>query len=195
MAQLLFTPLYRLNQKLFSDKLTLLENSDMNLIIDGTVDGEGSIREPKYIVHNGVLKSFISGCRSSDTGDVIEGTGSAYRFDHRVPPRVQPSKIATLGDKQLDWIISNYQDIAVINDLDGITESLDPLSTRFNAYADATIYANNVPIYNISLKIKTSITEILNEIVEISNDGCYGADGSIFSGSFLVNNNDLASSV
>ena len=177
-----------IGKKIFSENFTLKENSALNKTIIGTLDGEGIYRKPSFIIKDGVLNNFFSMCCLEKE---TKSTGSAFRFNHRTTPQVKASKVSVVGDKSLEWILENYNDIAVVNDIIGITESLNPITTEFEAYADTLYYRNGSAEGNMKLNMKTSIMNILNEIECISEGCSYGADGSIFMGSFLIKNNNI----
>ncbi|MBT9138958.1 MAG: hypothetical protein DDT31_01538 [Syntrophomonadaceae bacterium] len=177
-----------IQSKIFSNSLTLEENSDLNCIILGTVDGEGTERKATPIIQNGVVQRLISGKQINQS---IQSTGSAYRFNHRMPPRVQPSKLTAIGDMTFEKIISEYSKIAILHDLVGIEESINPVDTNFSAYAEADIYSTGQRIGVRRIEIKSSLVTILNHIVQITSEGNYGADGSVYTGSFLIENTGL----
>jgi predicted Zn-dependent protease len=169
-----------------SSNLTIIENSTLNQTITEGIDCEGTEKREIPIVQSGRINNLISGIR--DSTEKCKSTGSAYRGDHRQPPYAKPTKIAVLGSKTDCEIVSEFDSI-YISDLHGIEQSLDPLTTRFSAVANID-YCENGIIHktNRSLQINTSILELFSNIVEISNTGVYGVDGSIFSGTILVEN-------
>lgn len=180
-----------LGKRIFSKEITLEENSSVNEITIGNVDGEGMPRVQKKIIENGILRAFFSDY-APEHG--MTSTGSAYRFSHIELPKVHPTKIAAIGTVTVDSILETYDNIIKIDDIIGIVESLNPKTSEFNAYTTATIYHGRTPTARLQVNIKTRIIDILNEIVSIADDGQYGADGSIYAGSFLIRNNNIISS-
>lgn len=177
-----------LGKKLFSECINVEENSSSNKIILGDTDGEGMPRTPRYIIKQGIMKCFFSDY-SPESG--FDSTGSSFRFSHFTPPRVQPSKVAIIGNSTLGLIRDKYDRIAQLYDIVGIEESFDPKTTSFEAYAIAHFYVNGRIASRFKVNIKSSIIKILNNVLCIADDGKYGADGSIFCGSFLIENNHI----
>ena len=66
-----------IGKNIFSNAITLEENSLINEAIVGNVDGEGMPRIQTKIIERGVLRAFFSDF-APDSG--LSGTSSAYRF-------------------------------------------------------------------------------------------------------------------
>ena len=181
-----------LGKKLFSKNLNIEENSSDNKIIIGNVDGEGVQRKAKFIVENGVLNHFFN---DSQVSEKIESTASAFRFTHTEPPRIQPTKVSVKGNKSLDWIIKSHNNIIVIDDLTGITESLNPITTDFTAHSKSLYYEKGYPVGYLTVNTNASILQLLNQIIYISNEAYYGADGTILASPFLIENDGFVKEV
>lgn len=179
-----------IGKNIFSNAITLEENSLINEAIVGNVDGEGMPRIQTKIIERGVLRAFFSDF-APDSG--LSGTSSAYRFSHIELPKVQPTKVAVVGTDTTVSILDNYDNIAKVDDLTGIIESFNPRSSGFSAYAIATIYHGHTPVARLNINIKTTLVDILNKVICISSDGQYGGNGAIYGGSFLVKNQDIIS--
>lgn len=119
-----------IGKRLFSEKFTLNENSVENIVIMGSTDGEGTPRKSTPIIERGILKHFIS---DYEHGNAVGGTGSSYRFSHRVPPMVQLSKARISGQLSTDQIYEKYDNIMIIDNIIGISESFNPITTGLRA--------------------------------------------------------------
>jgi predicted Zn-dependent protease len=175
---------------LLSENLSIVENSISNRISNGAIDCEGVAKLEVPIIQSGRIQKFISNITASDDNRV--STGSAYRENHRQPPYAKPTKLAVLGSKTTKEILNEYTDFIYITDLQGIEQSMNPLTTQFNAAVNMCYYKNKIlHKTNHSKKISTSILELFANIVEISGEGIYGVDGSILSGIILVENQGI----
>lgn len=145
-------------------------------------------RRPSMIINNGKITSlFTSGIDSIG----ISSTGSAYRFSHTDIPQVRPSKVSLRGDESLEEIIKQHRVIVLIDNLAGHRESISLKTSRFEAYSTATIIKNGIYTARYPIKLQTTLNDIFKNIICVANDTHYGADGSIFSGSILVENNNM----
>ena len=179
-----------IGKKLFSSEFTIEENSEKNKLIVGSVDGEGYKRKPVKIVENGVLNTLFSGINNSLQ---LLSTGSAYRFSHTVVPQIRPSKAAVENRKSLQSVLSDYGEIIRIDSLTGLAQSFSPHTSEFTAFALATVIREGKPYYKRNIRIQTQIRDIFNEIISIADDEQYGIDGSVLSGSILVENKNFIS--
>lgn len=179
-----------IGKRIFSSELTIEENSERNKLIIGTVDGEGCRRMPIKIVENGVLNTLFSGFNNTLH---LASTGSAYRFSHTMISQIRPSKVSVVNSNTLQSVLENYDEIIRIDSLTGLTESFSPGTSSFTAYTLATVVRRGQPLFKRSIRVNAQISAIFNEIISIADDEQYGADGSVLSGSFLIENKSFIS--
>lgn len=177
-----------IGKKILDDRINLEENSSGNKVIIGSVDGEGIPRRICSIIENGYLKTMFSDY-APEYG--LISSGSAYRFLHTELPYIKPSKVFLKGDKDIKSIETEYNTFFKIEDLNGFVESFDPKTSEFSAQTIAVLYKNGLPVIKCKLNLSGKIVELLKEVVETYNDYHYGIDGSIYTGSILINYNDF----
>lgn len=167
-----------------SNLLTIVENSKENNIIGGVIDGEGIIREPIEIISKGgVLTTF----HNTPEGQGAMPTASSYRFDYKNQPFIRPSKIAVQkGSLTSDELLLKYGLVGVIDDLQGLEESLNILTFDFNAIAHVRYFYYGKMVGKSTFNVNSNLQEILKGVIDIGNEREYGFDGSILTPDFII---------
>lgn len=173
----------------FSELLDIEENSEENKIIIGTVDGCCNKRIKKKIIENGVIKSIIGSTENMQLP--YKGIGaSEFRVDFRRQPVVKGQKISIRGgEKSLSKLMADNPKLLVIDDLIGIENSINPNTTEFTAVINGILIIKGDK-QNFKKQVSSSLTNILNSIIEISSDKEYSVDGSILAPSILISHFD-----
>ena len=173
-----------IGKKMFSNAITMEENSNDNHSLEGNCDGVGLKRIPQKIVKDGVITDFIS-----SMVDGIDGSGSsAYRLSYKQPPITKASKVSVLSNISKKEFQKNYVDYLEITSLFGINESYNIANAQFSSNGDGIVYKNGKPIYRVEFNFIASVEDILKEVICVLDEKKYVADGSIITGAALVEN-------
>lgn len=178
-----------LNKHKFSKLLEIQENSKINNISEGTVDGEGNVKHTVDIIKNGEILNIFNDCSCSCNNKVT--TGSVIRENYKSEPHVKPNKIALKeGNQSIANIINKYNDLIIINDIQGFEESISLQTLNFNALTSCSIYIDREYIGTRSFQLEGNLNEIVKNIIDLSNDMEYSVDGSIICPCLVIENSN-----
>ncbi len=169
----------KLNQKIASEKLTLVDDPFMpDGLASKSYDAEGAACTFKNVIENGVLKTYLYNLKTAKK-DNVETTGNSLGGSGIGPSNFYIKK----GDKSLDEIIAGIDNGLMITDLAGLHSGLNPISGDFSLLSSGYLIENG--------KIKRPVDQItvagnffvmLKEIEEIGSDLKFGTPGSSFTG-------------
>lgn len=157
----------KLNQKIFSDKLTIIEDpTDINSVSYRPFDDEGTKTSKKEIVKNGVLKTFLYNNKNAkevntkSTGNFYNGT-IQYRNIYIKP---QNSSIEELIEKMQNGII--------VNDILLSSSALNVTTGVYNGQIFSGFLVENGKIKHAvkNAIFTTDLNELFNNIIDIGNN-------------------------
>ncbi|MDR1411438.1 MAG: TldD/PmbA family protein [Spirochaetaceae bacterium] len=99
-------------------------------------DGEGVAAKNKFIVENGVLKTFLHN-RKTAKKDGVEPTGNGFKSSFKTAVDIAPSNFyITAGNKSRDELIAEMGDGLVITNLEGLHSGANSVSGDFSLSAE-----------------------------------------------------------
>lgn len=178
----------KLNQKLFSNKITIIEDpTDKNYPGMTKFDDEGTMTKRKEIVKNGILKTYIYNIKEAKEQGK-QATGNGYSGISTKNMYIKP------GEKSLDKLFKKLKNGIYITDCMGSME------TAINANTGAiSLQVFGFIIENGKIKcgfvpsvMTTTIFELLTQVEDISDEVIFTKQ-SAGSPCLLVNNISIAS--
>lgn len=104
-------------------------------VVSAGFDGEGYPTSRKYLVENGVLKTFMHNLKTAKK-DGVESTGNASRNSYKSSVGVGPSCIVVGGGAlDFDALVKKCGDGVIITSLNGLHAGVNPISGDFSLMA------------------------------------------------------------
>ena len=183
----------RLNSQVAVEILSIKEDPLMD---DGkycrTFDDEGTPTYAKYLIQNGILKTFF---HSKKTGEIdnIGSTGNGFRSSHKASIGVMSTNMYIVeGDKSLDEMISSIKRGIVITDIHGLHAGINPTSGDFSLSANGLLVENGMIIRPLAqITVAGNLYIMLNDIKYIGNDTQFSHPSSSYFGSPSIYINSL----
>lgn len=143
-------------------------DSPDNQYITGNIDGGGNAAKECFLVFAGKMNEDAIGRLKS----------LQYRFDFRVPPINRPHRLyLTKGVLPLSQLLNKYRRVAVIDNIQGIEQGLNPRTLDFTGIAGVSFYADGVKAAEGQNAYTGNIINILGQIIDKSRECAYGATG------------------
>ena len=166
----------KLNKKIFSDKITIIEDSlDRNNIFKRYFDSEGVLRQNKTLVDNGVFKKSVNNleyalkCKEEPTGNA-GGFNNLYIKE---------------GNACYNDLVSNLKDGIIIDELYGLHSGIDIKSGIISLQAEGLFVSNGKVVKGLDTIIfSTDLFELFNNVVMVGND--YSSANSSFNSPSLL---------
>ncbi|NLY91529.1 MAG: hypothetical protein GX081_07990 [Firmicutes bacterium] len=174
------------NEKAFFGKeLTIIENAKDNQIYTGTVDGEGTKKEEKTIIDQGMLCNIISDFfYGSRLG--IASTASCWRDTYRNYPVVKGNAVAvSRGEKTINELLNSVNPVLLINDLLGIASGFNPFTGDFQITSTGYLWQKGEFTGKARLYLEGNLCLFFNSVLAKSKEREYGVDGSVYVPAFL----------
>ena len=171
-----------LNQQLFSDKITIVDDPLLeNGIASTPFDDEGVPTFKKNVVEKGILKTFLHNQKTAHKDNVLP-TGNGFKAGYAGSITISPTNFfIESGDKSLDELIKTMETGCIITELNGLHAGFNTLTLDFSLQANG-FYVEDGKIKNsINLiMISGNLKEILNQVEEVGKDlyFSYNACGS-----------------
>ncbi len=170
----------RLGEKIASGDLNILEDP---LLEAGTVsrsfDDEGSRTNPKYIVEQGVLKTFLHNKRTAGKAG-LESTGNGLRQSYKTSIETLPTNLyIRQGSSSLEDMIKSIKCGVMVIDVQGLHAGINPVSGDFSLLANGFLIEDGVisrPLKQFT--IAGNFYTLIHEISEIGNDLIFSTPGS-----------------
>lgn len=161
----------KIGQKLFSDKVTIIDDPNHPLTPGRLFDYEGTVKKPLVMVDKGIAVSPALDTETSEKCK-MQNTGHAAPFPGTWGP--SPSHIRMLpGDKTREELISEVNDGLLINSFfyTNITAPLKCSITTMTRNGTFRIKYGKLESSVNDLRINVNIPELLSNIIGISKDG------------------------
>ena len=178
----------RIGEKIFSEKISLLENPfGVENITKYLFDEEGNKTRKKYLVEKGVLKLFISNNKEASKNNM---TSTSNSFDE-----IGVRNLTLLpGDKTEEDIIKNIKEGLIITDIAGAGgQAIDIVSGNISLLVNGFYILNGkINSYFEQGIMTTTIKELFNNVIEVSNTFRYSNEivrsPSVLISDIIINN-------
>ena len=170
----------KLNEKIFGDNITLVDDPLANKFNVKTFDDEGVSTKKKNIVENGVLKTYFHNLQTAKMMNT-NSTGNGFKASIRSGVGVLPANFFLKpGKKSLDELFEFVGDGIYITDFQGLHAGLDPISGNFNLQSKGYVIKNGKVDRPLTLIITSgNFFKMMNEVEEIgSNLEFFGSTGA-----------------
>ena len=152
----------KLNQKVFSDKISIVEEPlNAEFVSTRAFDDEGTLTYNKEYVLNGVFKKTYNSLEYA-LKNKEKPTGNSYgvRNFHLV-----------VGNKSYTQLINTMENGIIINRIEGMHSGINMRSGDISLQATGLLVENGVVTKPLSMIIlQSNIIEILNNVIEVGND-------------------------
>lgn len=180
----------KLNQKVFSDKLTIIDNP---LLLDGInstpFDDEGVKCYCKNVVEKGVIKTFLHNLKSAKKANT-KPTGNGFKPGYKANVNVSPTNFYIKeGNVSYDDMIKKLNNGVIITDLQGLHAGMNVLTMDFSLQSQGFLVENGKITKRLTLMIVAdNLIKLLNDKLDtIGNDIFFNYSG-IGSPSILFKN-------
>ena len=154
----------RLNEKVFSDKLTICDDP---LLLDGIAavecDDEGVRSENKVIVENGVINTFLHNLKSANIAGV-ESTGNGFKSGYNSDVNIRPTNFYIKpGELAYEDALEQVGDGVIITSLSGLHAGMNTLTMNFSLEAEGFVIRDGKRAEPVSLIILSgNLIDFLN---------------------------------
>lgn len=165
----------KIGQKVGANSLNILDSPLLtNAKFYRTFDDEGVKTYSKYIVENGILKTFLYNIKTAKN-DGVESTGNGFRISHKNSIDVLPTNMyIEEGKLSLDEMIDSMNNGIIITDIDGLHAGINTVSGDFSLLSNGYFIKNgriDKPICQVT--ISGNFYEMLMDITMIGNDTAF----------------------
>ncbi|MBR1416580.1 MAG: TldD/PmbA family protein [Bacilli bacterium] len=175
----------KLNQKIFSDKITILEEPlNPKFIVNRHFDNEGTLMYNKEIVKNGIFKTAFNNLEYAyKTNSKPTGNASGFYNLH-----------IKEGNKSYNELIKELDNGIIITQVEGLHAGINHITGDISLQSEGLLVENGQIKKALNLIIlSTNIKELLNNVIEVGND-LKEFGYSISSPSLLVDNITISGS-
>lgn len=175
----------KLNKKVFSDKITILEEPiNPKFIVNRHFDSEGTLTYNKEIVKDGVFKLSLNNLE--------------YAYKTNTKPTGNASGIINMhikeGHKTYDELVDDLNNGIIITNLEGLHAGINHTTGDISLQAQGLLVENKKVVKPLNMIVlSTNIIELFNNVIEIGND-IKICSTSISSPSLLFENITIAGS-
>lgn len=169
----------RLNQKVFSDCITIVDEPLLkNGVNSTTFDDEGVACFNKVIVENGVLKSYLHNTISAKLMNTTS-TGNGFKASYASPVSIMPTNFYIKnGNTSFDDLVKQMDCGIIVTELNGLHAGLNHVTTSFSLQADGYYVENGKIVKPIDLfTIAANFVDLMNEIEALGSDLKHSVNG------------------
>lgn len=157
----------------------IVVDSPDNQYITGNIDGGGNVARECYLIS----------ARRINEDAIARLKSQQYRFDFRVPPINRPHRLyMTKGILPVAQLIKKYHRVAVIDNIQGIEQGLNPRTLDFTGIAGVSFYADGVKVAEDQNVYTSNIINILSQVIDKSMECAYGATGFLLAPWVVIKN-------
>ena len=152
----------KLNEKVFSDKITILEEPiNSKFIVNRHFDNEGTLTYNKEIVKDGVFKVALNNLEYAlKTNSKPTGNASGV-FNFYIKE----------GNKSYDELVDILNDGIIITNVEGVHAGINDITGDISLQAQGLLVENKKIIRVLNMIIlSTNIKELLNNVIEVGSD-------------------------
>lgn len=173
----------KIGKKVGVSELNIIENPLMDKgIVYRTFDDEGSPTYSKYIIENGVLKTFLHN-RKTAKKEGLESTGNGFRNSHKSSIGVTVTNMYIKeGNITLDEMISSIDKGIMITEIQGLHAGINSTSGDFSLSSNGfLIEKGEITRPVCQIVISGNFYKLINDILAIGNDTKFSfPDGNYF---------------
>ncbi|HAE92906.1 TldD/PmbA family protein [Tissierella praeacuta] len=172
----------KLGSKVAVDFFNIVENPLMeNGKYYRTFDDEGTATYSKYIIENGILKTFLHNNKTAEK-DGAKSTGNGFRISHKSSIGVMSTNMyIEEGDKSLDDMVKSMENGVIITDIHGLHAGINPTSGNFSLSSNGLLVENGKVIRPLSqITMAGNLYTMLKDIKYIGNDIKFSYSRSYF---------------
>lgn len=177
----------KLHQQVAVTRLTLMEDPHLpNGIASMTFDDEGVATQPKAIIENGILKSFLYNLKTAKkAGKDVTSTGNASKASYKASVGIAPSNTYLQpGEQTFNELVATIDKGVYITSLHGLHAGLEPVSGNFSLQCQGYEITDGTignPISQIT--VSGNFFELLHDIDALANDTVFTIMASNYMGS------------
>ncbi|MSU00097.1 TldD/PmbA family protein [Tissierella pigra] len=149
-----------------------------------TFDDEGTLTSEKYIIENGVLKTFLYSNKTAEK-DEVSSTGNGFRNSHKSSiDTMSTNMYIKEGNKTLEDMVKEMENGIIITDIDGLHAGINPTSGNFSLLSKGLLVEDGEITRPISqITMAGNLYEMLKNIKIIGNDTKFSHPSSNYFGS------------
>ena len=167
------------------DSFSIIENPLMeNGKYCRTFDDEGTLTSEKYIIEEGILKTFLYSNKVAEK-DGVPSTGNGFRESHKSSIGIMATNMYIKeGNKTLEDMVKDMENGIIITDIDGLHAGISPTSGNFSLLSKGLLVEGGKIIRPISqITMAGNLYEMLKNIKGIGNDTKFSHPSSNYFGS------------
>ena len=170
----------KLNTKIFSDKLTIIDNPLLAKGVNSTpFDDEGVQSKNKVVVEKGVVKTFLHSLKSAKKAKVAP-TGNGFKAGYRSGVNVSPTNLyIQKGNVSYDELVKQLNNGVIITSFSGIHAGMNPLTMNFSLEVEGFEVKDGKVIRPLNLMLLAgNLIEMLDKnLVDIADDLYFSYNG------------------
>ena len=154
----------KLNTKIFSDKITIVEDPTNNSLIGKRLfDNDGTETKYKEIVKEGVFKTILYNEKIARE-DNKETTGNSYGTISVRNMYILP------GTKTKEEVLKNNDNYIIIDEVQGIHSGINVTNGDISIQSSGYLVKDNKKQTIKLFVLTTNLIELLNNVIDITND-------------------------
>lgn len=162
----------KLGEKMFSDKLTLVDDPLLDFGPGSTpFDDEGVATERTILIEKGEVKSFLHN-RKTAKKDGVKSTGNGFKNGVRGKLNVRKTNlIVKKGETSFEGLLELVQDGIYITELAGLHSGLNPITGEFSLQANGFLIKDGkkgTPVKLIT--VAGDFFKVFKDIEEVGSD-------------------------
>lgn len=170
---------HKIKEQVFSPCINIVDDP---LKKDGynsvAFDDEGVACYKKYLVRQGVLKTYLHNLKSAQLMDTTS-TGNGFKYGYASSVGIQPTNLyIEQGNTPYDEMVKSMKKGVIITDITGLHAGIDTISTEFSIQSNGFYVENGQIIRPINLiTIAGNFMEAMKHITTLGNDLKYNMSG------------------
>ena len=147
-------------------------------------DDEGTPTYSKYLIENGVLKTFLHNKTTSEK-EGLPSTGNGFKTSHKASIGVMSTNAYVVeGSESLNEMISSMDMGVVITDIHGLHAGINPTSGDFSLSANGLLVEKGAVVRPLGqITVAGNLYTMLKNIKSIGNDTSFSHPSSSYFGS------------
>lgn len=179
----------RLNTKIASDKVSIVDEPLLKGGLATTAfDSEGVASYNKYVIENGVLKTYLYNLKSAHK-DGVKSTGNGFKSSFKGTVATSATNFyLKRGNTEYEELIKRLDNGLVITEAAGLHSGANSITGDFSLAAGGFLVENGKIVRPVEqITIASNFFEMINNIEEIGND-LYFSSSAVGSPSVIVKN-------
>jgi len=150
-------------------------------------DGEGVQTKYKYLIKNGVLKTYLYNLKTANK-DKIKSTGNASRGSYKSTIGIAPTNMyIEKGENSFKQLLTKVKNGVYITNLEGLHSGFNTISGDFSLGAKGFMIENGIITKAINqITLSGNYFEVIKNIIEVGSDLKFSTSGNIGSPSLII---------